>query len=142
MWLGNFMLLVMNLPRIGRGVRLLKIPYEVLFPAIVILSSIGTYAINGNTFDLYAIAVFGLIGYGLSRLDCEPAPLLLGFVLGPLLEENLRRAMMLSRGDPTVFIERPISLGLLSNAAVMLVLRSEELCTGKECVSTCRSRWL
>ncbi|KQX35278.1 hypothetical protein ASD04_14635 [Devosia sp. Root436] len=122
MWIGNLMLLVLNLPLIGIWIRLLKVPYEALFPAIIIFSAIGTYAINGSAFDLYQIALFGLLGYMLYRLKCEPAPLLLGFVLGPLLEENLRRAMMMSRGNPVIFIDRPISLGLLLAAAALLVI--------------------
>lgn len=122
MWIGNLMLLILNLPLIGLWVRLLKVPYEALFPAIVIFSTIGTFAINGSAFDLYQIALFGVLGYTLYRLRCEPAPLLLGFVLGPLLEENLRRAMMMSRGDPSIFFSRPISLGLLIVAVVLLVM--------------------
>ena len=93
--------------------KLLTVPYRVLFPAIIVFASLGCYAIAGNNFDVYAIAVFGVIGYVLVKLGCEPAPLLLGFVLGPLLEEHLRRAMILSRGDPMIFLERPISPTLL-----------------------------
>ncbi|MBP1806829.1 tripartite tricarboxylate transporter permease [Rubellimicrobium aerolatum] len=113
MWIGNLMLIVLNLPLIGIWVRLLKVPYHVLFPIIIAFSSIGVYSVKGNVFDLYAVAAFGLLGYVFLKLRCEPAPLLLGFVLGPLLEENLRRAMILGRGDPTVFLTRPISAGLL-----------------------------
>ena len=107
MWVGNLMLVLLNLPLIGLWVKLLTIPYRVLFPAIIAFACIGTYSIASNTFDIYAIAVFGIIGYVLVKLGCEPAPLLLGFVLGPLLEEHLRRAMIISRGDPMIFLERP-----------------------------------
>ncbi len=100
MWIGNLMLIVLNLPLIGLWVKLLTVPYYVLFPIIMAFCSIGVYSVNTNVYDLFAVAFFGLIGYVLVKLRCEPAPLLLGFVLGPLLEENLRRAMILSRGDP------------------------------------------
>jgi TctA family transporter len=120
MWLGNLMLVVLNLPLIGIWVRLLRIPYYVLFPAIAAFSAIGVYAINGNAFDIYAVALFGAAGYLFHRLGCEPAPFLLGFILGPMLEEHLRRAMIISRGDPMIFLERPISLALLIAAAAVL----------------------
>ncbi|MEK1889358.1 MAG: tripartite tricarboxylate transporter permease [Phyllobacterium sp.] len=122
MWIGNLMLILLNLPMIGLWVKLLTIPYYMLFPAIIVFCSIGVYSVNSNVFDLYAVAFFGLLGYGLSKLRCEPAPLLLGFVLGPLLEEHLRRAMIMSRGDPTTFLTRPISLTLLILAAAVLVI--------------------
>jgi len=122
MWIGNLMLVVLNLPLIGLWVKLLTIPYYVLFPIIMAFCSIGVYSVNSNVYDLYAVAFFGLIGYALVKLRCEPAPLLLGFVLGPLLEENLRRAMILSRGDATTFVTRPISAGLLFLAAAVLVI--------------------
>ncbi|MEY9558309.1 tripartite tricarboxylate transporter permease [Sinorhizobium fredii] len=122
MWIGNLMLVVLNLPLIGLWVKLLKIPYFVLFPIIMAFCSIGVYSVNSNVYDLYAVAFFGLIGYLLLKLRCEPAPLLLGFVLGPLLEENLRRAMILSRGDPTTFFTRPISAVLLLIAAIVLIV--------------------
>jgi TctA family transporter len=123
MWIGNLMLVVLNLPLIGLWVRLLKVPYHVLFPIIMAFCSIGVYSVNSNVFDLYAVAFFGLMGYALLKLRCEPAPLLLGFVLGPMLEENLRRAMLLGRGDPTIFVSRPISLTLLLlTVAVLLVM--------------------
>ena len=109
MWIGNLLLVVLNLPLIGLWVRMLTIPYYVLFPAILAFSSIGVYSINSNAFDLFAVAAFGLLGYVLVKFDCEPAPLLLGFVLGPMLEEHLRRAMIIARGDPLVFLQRPIS---------------------------------
>ena len=122
MWIGNLMLIVLNLPLIGLWVRLLKVPYHVLFPIIIAFSSIGVYSVKGNVFDLFAVAFFGLLGYLFLKLRCEPAPLLLGFVLGPLLEENLRRAMILGRGDPTVFLTRPISAGLLLLTAAVIVI--------------------
>ncbi|MGV6872171.1 tripartite tricarboxylate transporter permease [Pseudochelatococcus sp. B33] len=122
MWIGNLMLVVLNLPLIGLWVKLLTVPYSVLFPIIMAMCSIGVYSVASNTFDLYAVAFFGLLGYVMSKLRCEPAPLLLGFVLGPLLEENLRRAMILSRGDPMTFVTRPISAGLLLAALAVLVL--------------------
>ena len=122
MWVGNFMLVVLNLPLIGLWVKMLTIPYRMLFPAIIAFACIGTFSIGLNQFDIYAIAVLGVIGYVLVKLDCEPAPLLLGFVLGPLLEEHLRRAMIISRGDPMTFIERPISATLLALAAIAIIL--------------------
>ncbi len=122
MWIGNLLLVLLNLPLIGIWVKLLTIPYRMLFPAIIAFACIGTFSINLNAFDIYSIAVLGFIGYVLIKLDCEPAPLLLGFVLGPLLEEHLRRAMIISRGDPMTFIERPISAGLLAVAVLAIVL--------------------
>lgn len=122
MWIGNLMLVVLNLPLIGLWVRLLKVPYYVLFPIIMAFCAIGVYSVKSNVFDLYSVAFFGFIGYFLVKLRCEPAPLLLGFVLGPLLEENLRRAMIFSRGDPTTFVTRPISAGLLLLAALVLLV--------------------
>ena len=122
MWIGNLMLIVLNLPLIGLWVRLLTVPYYLLFPTIMAFCSIGVYRVDTNAYDLYAVAFFGLLGYVLVKLRCEPAPLLLGFVLGPLLEENLRRAMILSRGDPTTFVTRPISAVLLVMALAVLVV--------------------
>jgi len=122
MWVGNLILVLLNLPLIGIWVRLLRVPYRVLFPAIVAFACIGTYAINQNVFDVYAIVLFAILGYFLVKLGCEPAPFLLGFVLGPLLENHLRRAMVISHGDPTTFFSRPISLTLLIAGAVVLVL--------------------
>jgi putative tricarboxylic transport membrane protein len=122
MWLGNLLLLILNLPLIGLWVRLLKVPYFILFPAILAFSAIGVYSINSNAFDLFAVALFGLLGYALVKCECEPAPLLLGFVLGPMLEEHLRRAMIISKGDPTVFFTRPLSLALLILAVGVLVV--------------------
>ncbi|HEV7708776.1 MAG TPA: tripartite tricarboxylate transporter permease, partial [Asanoa sp.] len=122
MWIGNLMLLVLNLPLIGLWVRMLRIPYNVLFPMIILFAAIGTYSLAFNAFDVYAIAFFGILGYILIKCGCEPAPLLLGFVLGPLLEENLRRALIISRGDPSVFLTRPISAVLLTLAVAALAV--------------------
>jgi putative tricarboxylic transport membrane protein len=113
MWVGNLLLVLLNLPLIGLWVRMLAVPYDVLFPAIVVFASVGCYSLGLNAFDVFAIALVGVVGYALIRWGCEPAPLLLGFVLGPLLEQNLRRALIISRGDPSVFVTRPISLVLL-----------------------------
>ncbi|HSV17119.1 MAG TPA: tripartite tricarboxylate transporter permease [Casimicrobiaceae bacterium] len=121
MWVGNAMLVVLNLPLIGIWIRLLRVPYRLLYPAILLFCSIGVYTVNNTSFDVMQTAVFGFIGVLFVKLEMEPAPLLLGFVLGPMMEENLRRALLLSRGDPSVFMTRPISAGLLS-AAVLLVL--------------------
>ena len=122
MWIGNLMLIILNLPLIGLWVRLLKVPYYILFPIIMAFCSIGVYSVNSNIFDLFSVAFFGLLGYVLMKLRCEPAPLLLGFVLGPLLEENLRRAMILSHGNPTTFVTRPISAVLLAIALAVLIV--------------------
>lgn len=122
MWIGNLLLVILNLPLVGLWVKMLSIPYRVLFPAIVLFACIGTFSINQNIYDVYAIAFFGIVGYLLIRFGCEPAPLLLGFVLGPLLEEHLRRAMIISRGDPSIFITRPISATLLLLAVGAVVL--------------------
>ena len=122
MWTGNLMLVLLNLPLIGLWVRLLTIPYYLLFPAIMAFAAIGIYSINSNPYDLYALALFGALGYTLVRFGCEPAPLLLGFILGPMLEEHLRRAMIISRGDPSVFVTRPISAALLAFSVVVLVV--------------------
>ena len=123
MWLGNLMLVVINLPLVGMWVKLLQVPYRLLFPAILIFCSIGVYSINNAPFDVVMTGVFGIVGYWLVKHDFEPAPMLLGFVLGPLMEENLRRAMLIARGDPSTFITRPISGGLIAVAALLLVRR-------------------
>jgi TctA family transporter len=120
MWIGNLMLLVLNLPLVGVWVRLLRIPYRWLFPCVVMFCCVGNYSVNNNPVDVYLCAALGVFGYVLAKLECEPAPLLLGYVLGPLMEEHLRRAMLLSRGDPTVFFTRPISLVFM--VATLLVL--------------------
>src|SRR5499425_3105583 len=122
MWLGNLMLVVINLPLGGVWVRLLQVPCRFLSPAIPSFCSIGVYSINNAPFDCVITAVFGLVGYWLSKHDFEPAPMLLGFVLGPLMEENLRRAMLIARGDPTTFVTRPISGFLIGLAVLLLIL--------------------
>ncbi|WP_186418206.1 tripartite tricarboxylate transporter permease [Bosea sp. CS1GBMeth4] len=122
MWLGNLMLLVLNLPLIGIWVRMITIPYRYLYPMIVVFCAIGVYSLNNAHFDLYLMALFGVVGYVFKKLDCEPAPLLLGFILGPMMEEFLRRALLLSKGDPTVLVSRPISAAMLALAAVLLTL--------------------
>lgn len=122
MWIGNVLLVLLNLPLIGMWVRMLSVPYSVLFPVIVVFACIGTYSLGQNPWHVFAVAVFGVLGFVLVRAGCEPAPLLLGFVLGPLLEENLRRALLISRGDPTVFVTRPISAVLMTLAVFALVL--------------------
>jgi TctA family transporter len=122
MWLGNAMLIILNLPLIGMWIKLLSVPYKYLFPAIVLFCAIGVYSTNNNTFDIWMVAAFGFIGYAFFKLGCEPAPLLLGFILGPMMEENLRRALLLSRGDWIVFVTRPISAGLLAAALLLLII--------------------
>src|SRR5262245_10433798 len=122
MWIGNLLLVILNLPLIGVWVWLLTVPYRLLYPAILVLSCIGIYSLNNSVFDVGLAALFGLLGYIFIKLQCEPAPLLLGFVLGPMLEENLRKAMTISRGDPSVFVTRPLSLSMLALAAVLLLL--------------------
>jgi TctA family transporter len=122
MWVGNLLLVVLNLPMIGMWVKLLTLPYRFLYPAILLFCCIGVYSINNATMDVYMAALFGFIGYTFLKLECEPAPLLLGFVLGPMMEENLRRALLLSRGDPGVFFTRPISATLLVISILLLIL--------------------
>jgi putative tricarboxylic transport membrane protein len=120
MWIGNLFLIVLNLPMIGLWVRLLTVPYHLLFPVILVFSSIGVFSVNNSSFDVYLMAIFGVLGYVLSKLECEPAPLLLGFILGPMMEENMRRAMVIARGDFTVFFTRPISAAMLVLAVLAL----------------------
>ena len=122
MWLGNLMLIVLNLPLIGIWVSLLRVPYRLMFPAIVLFCCIGTYSINNAIFDVWAMLLFGLLGVFFIKVGAEPAPFILGFILGPLMEENFRRAMMLSRGSPMVFLERPISAVLLGMALILLII--------------------
>jgi len=122
MWIGNLMLVILNLPLIGLWVQLLKVPYRMLFPAILMFMCIGTYSLNNSIIDPLLMAFFGVIGYAFMKFGCEPAPMLLGFILGPLMEENLRRALLISRGDPTVFFTRPISLTFLLLAAASLLV--------------------
>jgi putative tricarboxylic transport membrane protein len=122
MWIGNLMLVVLNLPLIGLWTSLLKVPYRLLFPAIIAFSCIGIYSVQNNAFELYLTAFFGVLGFVWMKLKCPPAPMLLGFVLGPMMEENLRRAMLMSRGDPTVLVTQPISLGFLAATAAIVVV--------------------
>ena len=122
MWIGNAMLIVLNLPLIGMWIKLLTVPYRWLFPAIVLFCAIGVYSTNNNTWDIWMVAIFGVIGYLFIKLGAEPAPLLLGFILGPMMEENLRRALLLSRGDWSVFVTRPLSASLLAAAMVLVVI--------------------
>jgi putative tricarboxylic transport membrane protein len=122
MWVGNLMLIVINLPLVGLWVSLLRVPYRLLYPSILVFCAIGIYSINNSPFDVVLAAIFGMVGYWLIKHDFEPAPMLLGFVLGPLMEENLRRAMLIARGDVTVFFTRPISGGLLLLSAILLLL--------------------
>jgi putative tricarboxylic transport membrane protein len=122
MWVGNLMLVLLNLPLIGLWIRMLTIPYHLLFPAIIAFCCIGAFSVNNSVFDVFMMALFGIVGYALIKLDFEPAPLLLGFVLGPMLEENLRRAMLLSRGSPSVFVTHPLSLALLVISLALLII--------------------
>ena len=122
MWVGNLMLVVLNLPLIGIWVKMLTIPYRILYPAILLFCVIGAFSMNNNTFDIWMTIPFAIIGYVLKKLDCEPAPMLLGIVLGKLMEEYLRRAMTISRGDWSVFVTRPLSATLLGIAVVLLIL--------------------
>jgi putative tricarboxylic transport membrane protein len=122
MWVGNLMLVILNLPLIGIWIKLLTVPYRILYPAIVAFCCIGLYTLNNNNFDVYMATLFGVVGYIFYKLHCEPAPLLLGFILGPMMEENLRRALLLSRGDWTTFATRGLSAGLLLAALAMVVI--------------------
>jgi len=122
MWIGNLMLVVINLPLIGMWVKLLSIPYRYLYPAILMFCVIGVYGTNANSFMMVLTAGFAVFGYVMVRFGCEPAPMVLGFLLGPLMEENLRRSLVLSRGDAMIFFQRPISLTLLICAALVLLM--------------------
>jgi putative tricarboxylic transport membrane protein len=122
MWIGNLMLLVLNLPLVGIWIRLLTIPYRLMYPAILVFCCIGVYSVANDPADLMMMAGFGSVGYLLLKLGCSPAPLVLGFILGPILEENMRRALVISRGDVSVFVTRPVSLVFLLLAAALLGL--------------------
>jgi putative tricarboxylic transport membrane protein len=122
MWIGNVILVILNLPLVGIWTRFLSIPYRLLYPGIVLFCAIGVYTIGNNSFDIWVLSLFGVMGYVFHKLGCEATPLLLGFILGPMLEENFRRALMLARGDFSVFVSRPISLGLLLLTATLLVV--------------------
>ncbi len=133
MWTGNLMLVLLNLPLVGIWAKMLTVPYRYLYPTVLIICCIGVYSVNNSALDVLIAAVFGFIGYLLYRLRCEPAPLLLGFILGPLIEENLRRALVISHGSPTVFVERPISATFLVLTAVLvLVLAAPVIRAGRE----------
>ncbi len=121
MWVGNAMLIVLNLPLIGMWVKLLTVPYRYLFPSILVFMAIGVFSLSNNPFDVLIMGVFGVVGYVCAKLECEPAPMILGFILGPLMEENLRRAMLLSRGDPTVFFTKPISAFFMVASIILLI---------------------
>jgi TctA family transporter len=131
MWIGNLMLVIINLPLIGIWVQLLKVPYRFLYLAILLFCAIGVYTVNNAYSAVIIAAFFGVVGFVLVKLECEPAPMILGFVLGPLMEENLRRAMKIAGGDPMIFVQRPISLGLLIAAALLLVLVAMPAIRGK-----------
>ncbi|MBL6077394.1 tripartite tricarboxylate transporter permease [Belnapia sp. T18] len=137
MWIGNVMLLIINLPMIGMWVKLLQVPYKFLYPAILVFCCIGAYSVNNNVFDVYSTIIFAVFGYMCNKLKLEPAPMLIGFVLGPMMEEHLRRAMLLSRGDVMVFIERPISASMLAIGAIALAaMLLPNLRKGKEAALT------
>ena len=122
MWIGNFFLLVLNLPLVGLWVRMITIPYHLLYPCILVFCVIGVFSLSNGTFDIYLMAIFGVLGYVFHKVGCEPAPMLLGFILGPMMEEFLRRALLLSRGDPSVFLARPISAAMLLISVVLVLL--------------------
>ncbi|HVJ25778.1 MAG TPA: tripartite tricarboxylate transporter permease, partial [Burkholderiales bacterium] len=122
MWVGNLMLVILNLPMIGMWIKLLTVPYRYLYPAILVFMSIGVFSLSNNPFDVLIMAIFGVIGYICVKLECEPAPMILGFILGPLMEENLRRAMLLSRGDPSTFVTKPISAGFIIASVILLLV--------------------
>jgi TctA family transporter len=122
MWVGNVMLLILNLPLIGLWVKMIAVPYHYLFPAILVFCAIGTFSLSNSTFDVYLMAVFGLLGYIFHKFGCEPAPMMLGFILGPMMEEFLRRALLLSKGDPMILVTRPISAVMLGLAVVLLIM--------------------
>ena len=122
MWIGNAMLVILNLPLIGMWIKLLSVPYKFLYPSIVLFCAIGVYSTNNNTWDIWIVGIFGFVGYLFHKLGCEPAPLLLGLILGPMMEENLRRALLLSRGEWSVFVTRPLSASLLAVAALLLII--------------------
>jgi TctA family transporter len=122
MWIGNLFLLVLNLPLIGLWVKMISVPYHLLFPAILVFCAIGVFSLMNTQFDVYVMALFGVLGYAFRKLDCEPAPMMLGFILGPMMEEYLRRALLITKGDATVFVTRPISAVLLTVSAIALVI--------------------
>jgi TctA family transporter len=122
MWIGNLFLLVLNLPMIGIWVKMISVPYHLLFPAILVFCAIGVFSLANAQFDIYLMALFGILGYTFRKLDCEPAPMMLGFILGPMMEEYLRRALLMTKGSAMVFITRPISATLLAISVIALVI--------------------
>ena len=122
MWIGNLMLVILNLPMIGLWIKLLTVPYRILYPSILVFMAVGVFSLSNNPFDVFLMALFGILGWVCTKLECEPAPMILGFILGPLMEENLRRAMLLSRGDPIVFFTKPISATFLIISIILLVI--------------------
>ena len=122
MWIGNLMLVILNLPMIGLWIKLLTVPYRILYPSILVFMAVGVFSLSNNPFDVFLMALFGVLGWICVKLECEPAPMILGFILGPLMEENLRRAMLLSRGDPIVFFTKPISATFLIISIILLVV--------------------
>jgi TctA family transporter len=122
MWVGNAFLVILNLPLIGMWIKLLTVPYRYLYPSILVFMSIGVFSLSNNPWDVLIMALFGVLGYVCVKLECEPAPMILGFILGPLMEENLRRAMLLSRGDPSTFITKPISAGFIIASVILLII--------------------
>ena len=122
MWVGNLMLVILNLPLVGIWIKLLQIPYRFMFPAILVFMCVGVYSLRNNPVDLVLMAIFGVFGYVCRKIECEPAPLILAYILGPLMEENLRRAMLLSRGDASVFAREPVSAGFLVASAALVVV--------------------
>jgi TctA family transporter len=131
MWIGNLFLVILNLPMIGMWVKLVSVPYQFLYPAILVFCCIGVFSLNNTEFDVFMMALFGVAGYIFIKLGCEPAPMLLAFILGPLMEEYMRRAMLLSRGDPMIFLQRPISATLLAIAAIAVIVASLPALTKK-----------
>lgn len=122
MWTGNLMLLILNLPLVGLWVKLVSIPYKTLFPIVIVFACIGVFSMNNTSFAIFTMAAFGVVGYFLRKLECEPAPMILGFILGPMMEGHMQRALLISRGDASVFLREPISAGLLVVAAVALIV--------------------
>lgn len=122
MFVGNLMLIILNLPLIRIWIWMIRVPYRFLFPSILLFCCIGSYSISNAVFDVYITAIFAVVGYVFYKLECEPAPLILGFILGPMMEENLRRALLIHRGDATVFLTQPLSLALLVASLVMIVV--------------------
>ena len=122
MWIGNLMLLVLNLPLIGIWVKMVSVPYHLLYPMILVFCVIGVFSLSNSTFDIYLMVVFGAVGYIFKKLDSEPAPMMLGYILGPMMEEYLRRTLLISRGDPMVFLSRPLSATMLALAVILLLM--------------------